>query len=81
MERPTEMPTHGGLAPTFFIALASFASGAFVDALHALNRYTAGITSGQAALVVGFTGLALQYGPRAVRWAALRVVARIPKRP
>lgn len=55
------------------ITLASFASGAFVDFLHALNQYTAGITSGQAALVVGFTGLALQYGPRAAKWAAGRV--------
>jgi hypothetical protein len=80
MERPTDMPTHGGLGPTLFVALASFASGALVDALHALNQYTAGITSGQAALLVGFTGLGLNYGPKAIRWAALRVVARIPKR-
>jgi hypothetical protein len=79
MERQVDMPTHGGLAPTLLIAAASFASGALVDALHALNHYTAGITPGQAALVVGFTGLALQYGPRAVRWAAGRIVARGPK--
>jgi hypothetical protein len=66
------MPTHGGLASTLLIALASFASGAVVNALHALNQYTAGITPGQAALVVGFTGLGLQYGPRAAKWAAQR---------
>lgn len=79
MERSTEMPTSAGLAPTFFIAAASFASGSLVNALRALDQYTAGITPGQAALVVGFVGLALQYGPRAVRWAAKRVSARRAK--
>jgi hypothetical protein len=73
------MPTNGSLALTFTIAAASFASGLVVDFLHALNHYTAGITPGQAALVVGFSGLALQYGPRAVRWAAGRIVAQKAK--
>jgi hypothetical protein len=69
MERHADMQASGGLASTFFIAAASLASGVLIDFLHALDRHTAGVTSGQAALVVGFTGLGLQYGPRAARWA------------
>lgn len=79
-ERPLDMNAHGSLALTVLITATSFISGLAVEALRALDHATAGITSGQAALVVGFCGLLFQYGPRAAKWTYQRLGALSPRR-
>lgn len=73
------MSPSGGLVSTCLIVLGSTAGGMLLSVLQSLDAATRSITGPQATLIIGAAGLAFQYGPRVVRWAAQRVAARRSK--
>ncbi len=62
MERPTVMPTSGGLVSTCLLVLFSTLGGMAVSLLQSLDAATRGVTGPQATLIIGGLGLLWQVG-------------------